>query len=182
MKKKTFAVPEYTTAEEIKTIRKNLGLTQGAFATLLRCSRPTIERWERSKEPIKGPIVLLLHMMNNHADEVADLIVPAKELPIRMWYMYREKPCTLIDVNESKREIRIKNYMKNIMFCAFGSKAAPTFEDYEAFIESRCFPRERDKMKLILREMNLPFNDPFMIIEKTEGHMAEDDFWIKIER
>ena len=44
------------------------------------------------------------------------------------------------------------------------------------------FPRTRDKMKLILKDLDLPFYDPFMIIEKTEGRMAEDDFWIRIER
>ncbi len=33
-----------------------------------------------------------------------------------------------------------------------------------------------------LRELDLPFYDPMMIIEKAEGRMAEDDFWIRIER
>ena len=33
-----------------------------------------------------------------------------------------------------------------------------------------------------LKELNLPFYDPFMIIQKTQGRMAEDDFWIQIER
>ena len=28
----------------------------------------------------------------------------------------------------------------------------------------------------------VPFYDPIMIIEKTEGRMAEDNFWIRIER
>lgn len=37
-------------------------------------------------------------------------------------------------------------------------------------------------MKLILKDLGLPFYDPIMIIEKTEGRMAEDDFWICIER
>ncbi len=40
---------------------------------------------------------------------------------------------------------------------------------------------ERDKMKLILKDLNIPFYDPIMIIKKTEGRMAEDNFWIKIE-
>ena len=50
------------------------------------------------------------------------------------------------------------------------------------FLESRCFPESRDKMKLILKDLGLPFYDPIMIIEKTKGRMAEDDFWIRIER
>lgn len=34
----------------------------------------------------------------------------------------------------------------------------------------------------ILKDLGLPFYDPIMIIEKTEGRMAEDNFWICIER
>ncbi len=37
-------------------------------------------------------------------------------------------------------------------------------------------------MKLILADLGLPFYDPFLIIEKTEGRMAEDNYWIRIER
>ena len=54
-------------------------------------------------------------------------------------------------------------------------------ENYIEFLKSRCFPEERDKLKLMLRELDLPFYDPFMIVEKTQGRMAEDKFWIKIE-
>lgn len=43
-------------------------------------------------------------------------------------------------------------------------------------------PRSRDKMKIMLKELDLPFYEPLMIIEKTEGKMAEDEFWIRIER
>ena len=53
---------------------------------------------------------------------------------------------------------------------------------YVEFLESRCFPESRDKIKLVLKDLDLPFYDPFLIIEKTEGKMAEDDFWIRIER
>ena len=96
--------------------------------------------------------------------------------------MHRQTVCTLIEVDELNRKVRIKNYANNIMFRAFGKIENPDYEMYEEFLESRCFPRTRDKMKLILKDMDLPFYDPFMIIEKTEGRMAEDDFWIRIER
>ena len=52
----------------------------------------------------------------------------------------------------------------------------------EEFLESRCFPRSRDKMKLVLKDLDIPFYDPILIIEKTQGRMAEDDFWLRIER
>lgn len=69
------------------------------------------------------------------------------------------------------------------MFRAFGVVETPDYDQYLEFLESRCFPSSRDKMKLILKDLDLPFYDPMMmIIEKTEGRMAEDDFWIRIER
>lgn len=40
----------------------------------------------------------------------------------------------------------------------------------------------RDKMKIHLQALGIPFYDPMLIIEKTGGRMAEDDFWIDIER
>lgn len=103
-------------------------------------------------------------------------------LPVRMWYMYKNKVCTLIDVDEVKQIVQIKNYADNIMFRAFGSNQKPDIEDYREFLESRCFPRTRDKMKLMLRDLGIPFYDPYLIIQKTEGKMAEDDFWIRIEK
>lgn len=50
------------------------------------------------------------------------------------------------------------------------------------FLESRVFAESRDKLKLILKDLDLPFYDPFLIIEKIQGRMAEYDFWIQIER
>ena len=67
------------------------------------------------------------------------------------------------------------------MYRAFGANNQPNYTDYLSFLEERCFPRKRDKSKIILEELGLPFYDPFEIIRKTKGRMAEDDFWIEIE-
>ena len=168
-----FAVDEYVTADEIKRLRKKLGITQSEFAQLIRTSKPTVERWERSRDNITGPIVLLVKMLNDNIDYANNLVVPERQMPIRMWYMYKQKICTLIDVDDVKRIVKIKNYNSNILFTAFGVNQNPSYDDYMEFLESRCFPRTRDKMKLILKDLDLPFYDPFMIIEKTEGQMAE---------
>ena len=37
-------------------------------------------------------------------------------------------------------------------------------------------------MKLVLKEYDIPFYDPFLIVEKTGGRMEEDEFHIVIER
>ena len=111
-----------------------------------------------------------------------ELAIPEKVYPLRLWYMSGDQVSTIIDVDEQNRKVEIHNYTKDYIARACGVIECPSFEDYEAFLESRCFPRTRDKMKLVLEDLGLPFYDPFMIIEKTEGRMAEDDFWIRIER
>ncbi|MDD2970750.1 MAG: type II toxin-antitoxin system MqsA family antitoxin [Lachnospiraceae bacterium] len=182
MNQKKYMTPEYTTGEDIKEVRKLLGLTQKEFALFINSSKPTVERWEVSKQPIKGPVVLLLECLRKHPELLQELMVPEKVFPVRMWYMHDDIPCTLIDIDEAKKQIHIKNYTEHVMFRAFGKEENPDFAMYEEFLKSRCFPESRDKMKLLLRELDLPFYDPFLIIEKTEGRMAEDDFWIRIER
>ena len=182
MKEKRFITPETITAAEIKKVRKQLGLTQKEFADLINVSKPTVERWECSEGPITGPIVLLLKMLENNPQFVEKIKIPERTTPIRLWYMHDQTVCTIIDVNEMQREIRIMNYVDNLMFRAFGAEDHPDYNRYLEFLESRCFPESRDKMKLVLKDLDLPFYDPFMIIEKTEGRMAEDDFWIRIER
>ena len=79
-------------------------------------------------------------------------------------------------MNEPERKVKVKNYTDKIMFRAFGVVETPDYDQSLEFLESRCFPSSRDKMKLILKDLDLPFYDPMMIIEKTEGRMAEDDF------
>ncbi len=96
--------------------------------------------------------------------------------------MHNDTVCSIIDVDEFNRIIKLYNYMNQPMFRAFGNNINPSFEDYEEFLESRCFPRTRDKLKLELNRLGIPFYDPILIIEKTEGRMADDDFWVKIER
>ncbi len=162
MDEKKFAIKETVSAEEVKMLRKKLGLTQRDFAGLLGCSKPTVERLEREGTVTKGPMALLMKLLDRDAEYIQTLMIPPRELPVRIWYMYKDTPCTLIDVDEMQKIVHIRNYNE--------------------FLESRCFPRTRDKMKLVLRDLGIPFYDPYLIIQKTEGRMAEDDFWIRIER
>ncbi|MCR5113142.1 MAG: helix-turn-helix domain-containing protein [Acholeplasmatales bacterium] len=181
MDEKQYAIPEYVTARDLKRVRKFLKMTQKEFASFVGVSKPTIERWEASEDKINGPIVLLLNMIENNLNYIDKLSIPKKELPIRMFYMCKQRICTLIDVNIVKQEVRIKNYTNNLMLRAFGINENPTYNDYVEFLKSRCFPETRDKLKLVLEDLGLPFYDPFLIIQKTEGRMAEDDFWLKVE-
>lgn len=182
MDNKRYAVSEELTAADIKAVRGKLKLTQAEFAQLVNVSQKTIERWEVSDNPITGPIVTLVKILNENPYIEESLEILPKEYPVRLWYMCGNELCTLIDVDEQARKVKVRNYTSEYILRAFGKEENPTFEEYEEFLESRCFPRSRDKMKLILKDLDLPFYDPFMIIEKTEGRMAEDNFWIRIEK
>lgn len=179
---KSFAVADSVTGEEIKQIRKKLNVTQQEFSALVSVSKKTIERWETGDKVVTGPIVTLVKILSEYPQIAENLRILDKKYDVRLWYMYKEQICTVIDVDERGRRLNIQNYTNDYMFRAFGREEKPTFEQYEEFLESRCFPRSRDKMKLILKDLDLPFYDPMMIIEKTQGKMAEDDFWIRIER
>lgn len=48
---------------------------------------------------------------------------------------------------------------------AFGRNTEPDYKDYKEFLESRCFQGTRDKMKVELKKLDIPFYDPILIIE-----------------
>ncbi|SHI43961.1 putative transcriptional regulator [Butyrivibrio fibrisolvens DSM 3071] len=177
-----FVIPDHISAKEIKLLRGALGMTQKEFAEFAHVSKRTVERWEYSDEEITGPITVLAEILIKNLDLPDKLRIPERKYKFRLWYMYHEFVCTIIDVDEMERKIAIHNYISNPIYRAFGVNTEPTFEDYEEFIKSRCFPETRDKLKLELKKLDIPFYDPIMIIEKTMGRMADDDFWIRIER
>ena len=88
--------------------------------------------------------------------------------------------CTTIDIDFRHEKITIHNYTEQILLRAFGVIENPDWKDFEYFLEDRCFPRTRDHANEILREMNLPFYDPLLIVEKTQGRMEGDYQWIMI--
>ena len=125
MDEKKFAIKETVSAEEVKMLRKKLGLTQRDFAGLLGCSKPTVERLEREGTVTKGPMALLMKLLDRDTEYIRTLMIPPRELPVRIWYMYKDTPCTLIDVDEMQKIVHIRNYVDNIQFRAFGIKEDP---------------------------------------------------------
>ena len=180
--KKEYVTNKAITGNDIKQIRSLLNMTQKEFAEFVCCSKRTVETWETKDGEITGPIVTLIELLFRDPDIPERLELPPKKYKMRLLYMYNDYVCTVIDVDEPGRKVAIKNYTNNPLFRAFGVNTEPTYEDYEELLESRCFPRTRDKMKLMLKEFDIPFYDPFLIVEKTEGRMEEDDFHIVIER
>ncbi len=107
-------------------------------------------------------------MLEEQLDKIERLIVPEKKLPLRMWYMYKDKRCTLIDVDDAQQIMQIKNYVRSLQFRVFGVVEDPNYQEYQEFLESRVFPRTRDKMKLILEDLNLPCYAPLFDYTKDK--------------
>ena len=179
---KSYVIGKQMNGDDIRRVRALLGMTQREFAGFAGCSPRTVENWETKSEPITGPIVALVEILLRQPQLVRKLEVPERWGKMRLWYYFMSTVCTIIDVDELARDVRITNYIANPLYRAFGVNTEPSFEDYEEFLKSRCFPETRDKIKLELKELGIAFYDPLMIIEKTQGRMAEDDFWIRLER
>ena len=177
-----FAQQKVLSAGEIKEIRQKLKLKQKELAEFLNVSVKTVEHWESAGGSAGGAAAALLSILREYPWILEEMSVPEKEFPLRLRYMHENRLCTVIDVDMHARRIKIKNFVPDPIFRAFGNNEHPSYKDYESFLESRCFPRSRDKMKIMLKQLNLPFYDPFMSIQKTGGKMAEDNFWIQIER
>ena len=101
---------------------------------------------------------------------------------MRLDFMFRQKVCTEIYVDFEHKKIRIVNRTDDIMKRAFGVNENPTWEDFEAFLEDRCFPRTRAMSKSILRHIGVDHYDPMQIIELTKGRTAEDNQYINFTR
>lgn len=103
---------------------------------------------------------------------------PATQM--RMFFMNRDHLCTSIDIDFKHEQIFIQNYTDQIPLRAFGVITKPDWNDFEYFLEDRCFPKTRHHAKEILRDLGVPFYDPLLIIEKTQGRMEGDHQWIII--
>ncbi|KAF0224260.1 MAG: putative transcriptional [Erysipelotrichaceae bacterium] len=180
--KKTFAIRNSIKSPDVKEIRRKLNVTQKEFANLINSSIKTVEKWEMSDMEIKGPIVTLIKMLNIYPEFIMNFRIHDNKYPLRLWYMFKDEICTIIDVDEKNGKVEIYNYTNDLIFRAFGHNEYPNYEEYQGFIESRCFPKSRDNLKTYLRELDIPFYEPLMIIEKTLGRMADDEFWIRMER
>jgi len=92
-----------------------------------------------------------------------------------------DKLCTTIHADFTDETLMVENYVDNPVKTAFGNNALPTWEDFHAFLEERCIPRERAGLQEYLKVICVGEYNPIEIIGKTGGCMAEDNQWLKIE-
>ena len=100
---------------------------------------------------------------------------------MKLSYFDKETLCTTIIADMTEEVIHIENYTDRLIKTAFGKNLLPTWEDFQQFLEERCVPRARAGLREYLEAIGLEEYDPMEIIKKTEGRMAEDEQWIRIE-
>lgn len=99
---------------------------------------------------------------------------------MKLTYMHMNEPCTEIIVEAGK--ISIINFTEDLLDRAFGANEHPTFSDFEEFLESRCFPRNRFNARQLIRWLGTSGYNPIEVISRyTDGVIFEDNFWIRFD-
>ena len=163
--------------EELKQ-RHEAGETVTTLAKELGVSRQTLSGYLNKKEETERAIYRTLQAWAKLNRKFRS--VEVSEYTMRMDFMCQDECCTVILVNFKDRKIAVQNETDDVLHRAFGVKVRPTWADFEDFLESRCFPRTREGLRMILKELGLDDYDPLAIVEKTQGRMAEDFQWLKI--
>lgn len=100
---------------------------------------------------------------------------------MRLTYMYRQRPCTVIDVDFLRKKVYIQNRTDDILHRAFGINEKPAWKDFELFLRERCFPETRGLLRKELERLGVDDYDPLQIAEKFSGRTAEDTMWLKFQ-
>ena len=168
------------TKEQIDQIRARheAGETLTALAGEYHVSRQTLSGYVNGKNTEAEQIYRTIRKWAelNHRFRGIDVA----DYSMRMDFMCEDELCTTILIDFQRHRIAVQNETEDIIHRAIGIKAKPTWEDFEEFLESRCFPRTRDHLRLVLEDVGVDSYDPLAIVEKTKGRMAEDLQWIKI--
>ena len=99
----------------------------------------------------------------------------------KLSYYNGDSLCTTIIADRTDHSLHVENHSEQLLKTAFGNNDSPTWEDLEYFLAERCVPRTRAGLREYLETIGVEEYDPFVIIQKTAGRMAEDDQWIKVE-
>ena len=89
--------------------------------------------------------------------------------------------CTTIYADFTDEKITIENHINDPVNTAFGNNDLPIWDDFLYFLQERCIPKQRAGLREYLETIGVDEFDPFEIIKKTTGRMAEDDQWIEME-
>lgn len=108
----------------------------------------------------------------------------AKGLQEKAYLIYfydKEKLCTRIAANYTQQTVMVENTISDPLKTAFGNNLNPSWAEYQMFLEERCISKQRAGLREYLDANKLLIYDPLVIVQKTNGRMAEDHHWLRIE-
>ena len=71
---------EKQSAEDVKSIRSRIGVSQPEFAAMLGISVRTLENWEQGHRTPKGPARVLLKVAEAHPEVIWEVVKPKREI------------------------------------------------------------------------------------------------------
>ena len=75
-RKATVAPPPRYSADHIRALRKDLGLSQPVFAGMLNVSGSTVRAWEQGQRQPEGPTLRLLEVAERHPEALMSNMTP----------------------------------------------------------------------------------------------------------
>lgn len=169
----------------VKIIRSSSGGTAGGNSVNFKISLPTA--WVKQLGEDNLEVVMSFDgktISISREQNAADFLSSQKKLgnKIKKYSLYdREKLCTIIYADHTDKIVFVENFTDNLVKTAFGRRKFPDWNDFCEFIEERCIPRSRAGLREYLECIGLDEYDPFEIILKTKGRMAEDQQWLDVE-
>lgn len=100
---------------------------------------------------------------------------------LKLFYYDQDILCSTIAVDMTDKTLCVLNESNDVIKTAFGNNVSPTWIDLQLFLENRCIPRARAGLREYLETLGIDEYEPLEIIKKTQGRMAEDEQWIRIE-
>ena len=94
-------------------------------------------------------------------------------------YMNGNVLCSKLYLDNTAQQLFVENEDVPLLDTAFGVNRTPTWQDLIDFFSSRCIPKTRVGIERYLESLGIKGYDPFVLIEKTQGRMAEDNRWLK---
>ena len=117
-----FALQKTLSAAEVKRIRKMLKLKQKELAELMNVSVKTIAHWEGSGGCAKGTAAVMLDILRERSWLVEELEIPERTFPLRISYMYEERLCTVMDVDDREQRGEDQEFYNRPCFSCFWKK------------------------------------------------------------
>ncbi len=113
--------------------------------------------------------------------EFQDVAVAQRHHLLCISLMDGDTLCGEILADDTAQAVCVQNHTTDFLKKPFGNNPMPTWEDYQAFLEERCIPKSRAGLQEYLEALGLDHYDLMAIIQKTQGRMAEDSLWLKVE-